>query len=255
VADAPSRYDRDLLLLGPKRDAVLGLDEVRRYGAESYGDADYVSLYGMRPQDWYARGVRVLGRTAVECTRDQLADAIGRDVARVASTRLERAAATLVLDPFAGSANTVYWLQRHLAARRAIGFEADAAVFALTLRNIELLRLPIEYAQADSMQSLGDLAVGDDDLVVAFIAPPWGDALSVEHGLDLRRTSPPVIDVVETFRRRLTCRILFVMQTYERLVQVALDELRDRFDWSEMRTYDFNRPGENHGVRLATAAK
>ena len=61
-------YDRQLLLFGAKRAAVLDLWEVQRYGGDSYRDADHVSIYGMRPGDWYARGVRLLGRTAVECT-------------------------------------------------------------------------------------------------------------------------------------------------------------------------------------------
>src|SRR4030095_16171357 len=82
--DRRPMYDRELLLNGARRDAVLELWEVQRYGSDSYGDADYVSVYGLRPADWYGRGVRLLGRTAVECTRDALADAIGKDVARVA---------------------------------------------------------------------------------------------------------------------------------------------------------------------------
>jgi hypothetical protein len=65
-------YDRELLLLGAKRNAVLDLWEVQRYGSDSYGDTDYVSVYGMRPADWHAKGARLLGRTAVECTRDRL---------------------------------------------------------------------------------------------------------------------------------------------------------------------------------------
>lgn len=68
-----SRYDRALLLLGPKRNQVLTLPEVHGYGADSFGDPDYLRLYGMTPEQWYARGIRLLGRTAVECTRDDLA--------------------------------------------------------------------------------------------------------------------------------------------------------------------------------------
>ena len=79
-------YDRQLLLSGAKRNAVLDLHEVKRYGLDSYANADYVTIYGLRPEDWYAKGIRVLGRTAVECTRDELADAIGRDVARTLAT-------------------------------------------------------------------------------------------------------------------------------------------------------------------------
>src|SRR5882757_602938 len=104
----PVRYDRQLLLLGAKRDAELQLAEVLRYGSDSYGDADYVSLYGLPPRDWYARGVRMLGRTAVECTRDGLADAIARDVAAVVHTA-PAGGGVLVIDPFCGSGNTLYW--------------------------------------------------------------------------------------------------------------------------------------------------
>src|SRR5262245_18889486 len=100
-------YDRELLLGGPKRDAVLELWEVQQYGSDSYGDADYVSIYGMRPADWHARGVRILGSTTVECTRDGLGEAIGKDVAAIVTTR-PRAARTLIVDPFAGSGNTLY---------------------------------------------------------------------------------------------------------------------------------------------------
>jgi len=72
-------YDR-WFLLGEKRNEQLSLPEVRQYGLDSFGDPDYVSIYGLKPGDWYARGVRIMGRTAVECTRDRLASLIGRDI-------------------------------------------------------------------------------------------------------------------------------------------------------------------------------
>jgi hypothetical protein len=77
----PPRYDR-ALLLGSKRNEVLALDEVQRYGEDSFGDPDYVSVYGLGPAQWYARGVRLMGRTAVECTRDRLASAMAADMAQ-----------------------------------------------------------------------------------------------------------------------------------------------------------------------------
>src|ERR1700731_1862321 len=102
-------YNRELLLLGSKRNVVLDLWEVQRYGSDSYGNTDYVSIYGMRPSDWHAKGARVLGRTAVECTSDGLGDKIGNDVAAIAAT-CPATSRMLVVDPFAGSANTLYWL-------------------------------------------------------------------------------------------------------------------------------------------------
>src|SRR5262249_58391282 len=98
------RYDRDLLL-GPKRNELLDLWEVERYGSDSFGDADYVCVYGLPPHDWYGRGVRLLGRTVVECTRDRLAARISRDVAAVA--REAAAGGAVIVDPFVGSGNTL----------------------------------------------------------------------------------------------------------------------------------------------------
>src|SRR5262245_54081126 len=123
-------YDRQLLL-GSKRNAVLKLWEIQQYGTDSYQDPDYVSIYGQRPADWYAAGVRLLGRTAVECTRDVLGDAIAADIAAV-SASAPAGAGRLLVDPFAGSCNTLYWMRRRMAATRAVGFEADAPLFALT---------------------------------------------------------------------------------------------------------------------------
>jgi hypothetical protein len=130
------RYDRQLLLGEPKRNQVLALGEVEQYGADSFGDPDYVSLYGLTPSAWYERGVRILGRTAVECTRDRLV--IGRDVGEIASSALGTNE-TAVVDPFAGSANTLYWIRRHLPRSRAVGFELDEAVYEASDRNLSIL--------------------------------------------------------------------------------------------------------------------
>ena len=106
-------HDRALLLHGSKRNEILTLTEVHQYGVDSFADPDYIRLYGMIPAEWYARGVRLLGRTAVECTRDPLGDRIGRDVASVASSLPPQTKFT-VIDPFAGSCNTLYWILRHV---------------------------------------------------------------------------------------------------------------------------------------------
>ena len=110
--DARARFhDRDYLLSAGKRNDVLALWEVLRYGLDSFGDRDYVAIYGLKPADWYARGVRLLARTAVECTRDALADRIGRDISALAATA-PAVSGSVVVDPFAGSANTLYWIAR-----------------------------------------------------------------------------------------------------------------------------------------------
>src|SRR5258706_8569655 len=208
-------YDRQLLLDGAKRNVVLELWEVQRYGTDSYGDADYVPVYGMRPADWHARGIRLLGRTAVECTRDGLADAIGEDVAAIAATAPAMAGA-LVIDPFAGSGNTLYWLLRYLPGASGLGFELDPKVFELTRQNLALLALPIHVRNIDYESGLGGVHATAEQLVVAFVTPPWGAALGEISGLDLRRTQPPIARIVDFLakgfhRSRLVCAI----QIYE----------------------------------------
>jgi hypothetical protein len=116
---------------------------VQQYGRDSFGDPDHVSIYGLKPHEWYARGVRILGRTAVECKPDRLADLIGRDVAAVA--RAAPDASPMVVDLFAGSGNTLSWIKRPTGARRAIGFELDDMVSELPLASE-----PIPYVATPS---------------------------------------------------------------------------------------------------------
>ena len=59
-------YDRNFLLSPGKRNQEMALWEVEKFGTDSFGDPDYVSIYGMRPAEWYARGVRLLARTTLE---------------------------------------------------------------------------------------------------------------------------------------------------------------------------------------------
>jgi hypothetical protein len=244
-------YNRQLLLLGSKRNVLLDLWEVVRYGIDSYGDANYVSVYGLQPAEWYARGIRLLGRTAVECTRDQLADAIGQDIAATASSAADTPRA-LVIDPFGGSGNTLYWILRHIPQAHGIGFEADLRVFQLTKQNLSILGLPFEFRRADYATALREVSVPPDELLIAFIAPPWGNALSASGGLDLRGTTPPVSEIVDLLAQRFPNPMLFAIQVYERIVPASLTELTLHFDWSTLRIYNFNEAGQNHGLLLLT---
>ncbi len=158
-------YDRQLLLGGAKRNAVLELWEVQRYGTDSYDDADYVSIYGMRPTDWYAKGVRLLGRTAVECTRDKLADAIGKDVAAIAATAPATAGAFVI--------DTLYWLLRHLPGARGPSRASDISSTPLLQQDIRLYRTSrsIPARSSPCAPSLGLRQEAGDKLRVTIISP------------------------------------------------------------------------------------
>ena len=243
-------HDRALLLHGAKRNQLLSLEEVRRYGSDSFSEPDFVRLYGMTPAEWYARGVRLLGRTAVECTRDAVADRIGRDVATVAAS-LPAPGRWVVVDPFAGSCNTLYWILRHVPHSRGIAFEFDPQVFRLTKQNLAVLDRSIDLRAGDYGIMLGQVDIAPDEALIVFVAPPWGTALDETEGLDLRRTEPPITEIIAKVGDSFpTKRILFAVQVYEKLNNESLAEVQGKLDWSDLKIYDFNVAGRNHGILL-----
>jgi hypothetical protein len=245
-------HDRALLLYGRKRNEVLTLREVERYGSDSFSDPDYIRLYGMTPAEWYARGIRLLGRTAVECTRDALADRIGRDIAAVAAL-LPSQTECVVVDPFAGSCNTLYWILRHVPRSRGIAFELDPQVYELTRRNIAGLDRTIELRHGDYWSQSDAHDLRRDQAIIFFVAPPWGTALDEVTGLDLRRTEPPITEIIAWVEKaHPEHRFLFAIQVYEKVNAASMRELEARLDWSTLKVYDLNDAGQNHGILLAT---
>ena len=247
----PHVFDRALLLHGSKRNEVLSLAEIEQYGLYSFADADYVSIYGMSPREWYRHGVRLLGRTAVECTRDALGERIGLDVASVAARMPSKQ--WVVIDPFAGSCNTLFWILRHLPNSEGIAFESDPQVFQLTHHNLTTLNRRIQLVHGDYVRLLEERRVPEDRCIVAFVAPPWGTALDEVQGLDLRRTTPPISEVIEQIARQFPKHnILFATQVYEKVSAPSLTQVQTRLDWTEMRIYDIDEKGRNHGLLLGT---
>jgi hypothetical protein len=245
-------HDRAYLLHGPRRNEILTLDEVRQYGTDSFSDADYLSLYGMKPAEWYGRGVRLLGRTAVECTRDVLADRIGRDIAALTAS-LPKGTPVTVVDPFAGSCNTLYRIVRHVLSSEGLAFELDPQVFELSNSNVSSLDRRIVLRHSDFLTSLASLDLPTGHALVVFVAPPWGTALDEAKGLDLRRTEPPITGIVERIAQRYPDRrLLFATQVYEKVEPGSLAELEDTLDWSQLNVYGFNLAGSNHGILLGT---
>jgi hypothetical protein len=167
------RYDRDFLLNPAKRNQIVELWEVEKFGRDSFGDPDAVSLYGMTPAQWYARGVRILARTTLEAVRDPLGNRIGKNVARVAATA-PPGSMFGVVDPFAGSCNGMFWILRHLPGAEGLGFELEQVIFDMTARNIASLGAPIRLVHGDYSKLLGQHRFGAAHRIVAFLAPPWG---------------------------------------------------------------------------------
>jgi hypothetical protein len=246
-------HDRALLLHGAKRNAVLTLREIQQYGIDSFADPDYIRLYGMIPAEWYGRGIRLLGRTAVECTRDFLGDRIGRDVASIVAS-LPSQTQFVVIDPFAGSCNTLYWILRNVTHSTGIAFELDPQVYELSKRNIAGLDRAIELTHGDYQSLLDGHELSRHDAIIVFVAPPWGTALDERTGLDLRHTAPPITGIIRRIGQKYSDnKILFATQVYEKVNAESLAELQTILDWSELRVYNLNVAGKNHGILLGTS--
>jgi hypothetical protein len=133
-----------------------------------------------------------------------------------------------------------------------LGVEVDEDVFGLSRQNLSILRLLLEIVHADYVTALRDLSLPAEELLITFIAPSWGNALSLSDGLDPRRTAPAVNAIVDFLVRRFPNLLVVAIQGSERNDPASLAELTARFDWSALRIYDFNPPGLNHGLLLAT---
>jgi 16S rRNA G966 N2-methylase RsmD len=252
--DTARRYDRAFLLSPQKRNQVLALWEVRRYGLDSFADADYTCLYGLSPTEWYARGVRLFARTTAECVRDALGERIGQEIAHVVSLA-PPVAGVMVIDPFAGSCNVLYWILRRLPSARGIACELDPTICAMTRANMASLDLetPIDLRCGDYRSLVPSCPAPAHHLVVVFVSPPWGDALDAQTGLDLRRTYPPVPEILATIDGVYHEQpILYVTQVRQPLDLTALTELACQFEWSQLRIYDINVEGMKPGVLLGS---
>jgi 16S rRNA G966 N2-methylase RsmD len=248
------RYDRAFLLSPEKRNQVMALWEVRRYGLDSFADADYTRLYGLAPTEWYARGVRLLARTTAECVRDALGDCIGQEIAHVVALA-PRVPGVTVIDPFAGSCNVLYWILRRLPSARGVAFELDPTICAMTRANLASadVKTPIDLRCGDYRALVLTCPVPADQFVVVFISPPWGDALDALTGLDLRRTRPSLPEILATLDGVYRDQpILYVIQVRQPLDLSALTELASQFEWSQLRIYDINIEGMKPGVLLAS---
>ena len=246
------KYDRDFLLSQEKRNQLVELWEIEKYGRDSFSDPNHVHLYGMPPREWYERGVRILARTCLEAVKDPLGNKIGSDIAEVVSAARADGAIGVV-DPFAGSCNGLYAILRHVPGARGIGFEVEPTVFDLTSRNIAHLKAPIELVRGSYKDLVGSWKHPADHLVVVFLGPPWGDALQPDTGLHLDRTNPPILEIVHDFEQVYGEQpVLYVIEVHEVNEPKALKAVEAAFDWSDLRIYDVNVPGLQHGVLLGT---
>jgi hypothetical protein len=233
-AAPPASYfsARERLLQPPLSGQRLTLRGVRKAGWDLAGNPNELSIYGMKPLAWYAIGIRILGRTAVELTRDAHAEFIGRSLA----TTISAAAVQIrdVIDPFAGSGNTLFHIAKAVGAKVAIGLDANREIAGLTRRNFSRLKLTMRLwgidtaIAAENWTAAVDLM--QDKPTLIFISPPWGEAFSTA-GLDLTKTRPPVLEILEKLSRGVRRAPVFVaIHTYPKMIETSVDEIKRRYE-------------------------
>jgi len=182
----------------------------------------------MGPLAWYVLGFRILGRTAVEVTRDQHAQFLARSVAGTLDSHGYRIAD--LIDPFVGSGNLLYHFLLATKASRGVGLDINADVLALTERNFSRLHLlgrlrhtSVTFRRQDWSQSPSYI---ENRATLVIVHPPWGDAFN-KAGLDLRKTTPPVSEILQTLRRRAgTAPIFAMIQIHPMMVTASLEAIK-----------------------------
>ncbi|MEU6208397.1 hypothetical protein ABZ891_00560 [Streptomyces sp. NPDC047023] len=214
-------------LLGELRTTPLGDAELRDAGRLIYGAPENLSLYGIPAPRMAAAGIRLLGRTTIECCIDAytapVADALAEIQAAHHTGEPEPPGGEppFVADLFCGSGNFGHHLGRRL------GFpvhasELDPDVHDATRRNLDLIGSDIRLSQLDYRDLLGKLPPRSPRDTYA-VEPPWGPAFT-PAGLDLTRTSPPVPEVlghIRASRAGMPCYV--AVKTNDQLAHDSLD--------------------------------
>ncbi len=165
-------------------------------------------------------GIRLLGRTAIECCVDDYPIAVADALAEMHAAAPQGEEAPLVVDLFCGSGN----FSHHLGARLGITVDAaelDTAVHAATSHNLARIGAATRLYCGDYRDLLGKLPARST-CDTYFVEPPWGPAFTA--GLDLTRTSPPVPDILDDIRRfrdGLPC--LVAIKTNDQIVHDSLE--------------------------------
>lgn len=222
---------RQRLLTPPWNDRILSLREVRNAGMDLAGNPNDLSIFGLKPLAWYALGIRILGRTAVELTRDAHAKFMATSVARSLSKL--SVAIEDVFDPFAGSGNMLFHMAKETKARHAIGLDAHAHISELTRRNFRRLRFGMRLRGTEVSIVGHDWTAAKtllrDRPTLFVISPPWGEAFT-SAGLDLRKTTPAVMTILDYLAEGIRVTPAFVaIQTYPKMVLPSVTEILDRY--------------------------
>ncbi|MGW2749075.1 hypothetical protein [Streptomyces sp. NPDC001450] len=232
-------------LLGDLRTTVLAGEQLCEAGRLIYGRPEGLSLYGIPAPRMEAAGIRLLGRTAIECCVDDYAIAVAEALADLHSSRPHDAGAPLLVDLFCGSGN----FSHHLGTRLGLtvhAAESDPDVHDAARHNLECVGADTRLHLGDYGDLLGKLPA-QSDRDTYFVEPPWGPAFT-PAGLDLTRTAPPVPRILDDIMRAREGRpCLVAIKTND---QIAHDSLARSFAGAEHLRSITPPPALPHGANM-----
>jgi Conserved hypothetical protein 95 len=223
TGDSTSYQRQREWLLTARRHSPLTENELQESARALYGDADHFHLLGVGLEEVAARGLVILGRTCVEACIDEQAVPMAE-----ALQRMTAGSSPLILDLFAGSGNLLYHAVRHLQAP-GCGFEIEAAVYSSLQHNLKVLGHNLKILNRSWREAWEITAKSKADLIVALVDPPWGPAYDYTRGLDLRRTNPSVLEVLQELRTWTALPILCLIKTADVLANGVMDEIRSSY--------------------------
>jgi hypothetical protein len=230
----------------------LSLADLHFIGERLYGDPHACAIYGYSPDQAYACGIRMAGRTAIEYCLDAPAQAIAAGLQRYLQLR-GMGGLVAVVDLFAGAGNLLYHVANTLRADYGFGIEADPLVARLTAHNLAIVASPWQV-RCGSWEGFDPSSVTDAiETLVVIVDPPWGRG-HTSQGLDLRATEPPVPDILATLIPRLRHRTVWVIKIYEHTIPASLVAITEQLTDHQYGTLSCMAPGTNVGYLLGTTA-
>jgi 16S rRNA G966 N2-methylase RsmD len=234
---------------------VLSLDEILLVSRSYYGDEGLLSLFGKKPKSFYKMGIRILGRSAIECSIDAHSIGMAKSIKKLKRAFFPREEA-VILDLFLGSGNLLYHAAKALGFPPAIGIENNREIYTHTKNNLKIMGDKCQVFFGNSLNYIKKMNFPDNKPLIVLIAPPWGQALSFEDGLDLLKTSPPVDEVIASVKHTFSKqRLIFVIQTYEKLVKNSVKCITDQFAFANEEIIPSISSGLNTGLLVCSNEK
>ncbi|MFE2247039.1 class I SAM-dependent RNA methyltransferase [Streptomyces lavendulae] len=208
-------------LLGDLRTTVLNGEQLCEAGRLIYGRPEGLSLYGIPAPRMESAGIRLLGRTTIECCVDDYAVDVADALAELHGPLPYGGETPLLVDLFCGSGN----FSHHLGTRLGItvhAAESDPDVHDATRHNLDRVGADTRLHLGDYGDLLGKLPARSDRDTY-FVEPPWGPAFT-PAGLDLTRTAPPVPRILDDITRSRAGRpCLIAVKTNDLIAHDSLD--------------------------------